>query len=274
MRGLCFLLWVPLLPLGCGGGAGPSGPILSPAQRPPGAAAPAPSEGASTVLDAPVSFSVVGGSIQDDPAIDALVAPFRARLGEEIQQVIGETTGVLSKAVPEGTLGNFATDALLWSANANASEPVQMALTNNGGLRVPIGPGAITVGQMYELMPFENMLTVLVLTGSQVQLLCDQLAGMRGEPIAGFSFRIEAEGDLRVARDILVGGVPLNPDAQYRLATNDYLANGGGTLTPLHSPVAREDLPVLIRDAFIDYVRYLGVIEPRLEGRITGGIGR
>ncbi len=114
-------------------------------------------------------FSVVEDSIQDDPAIEAMVATFRDRMGEEIRQVIGETTGMLSKAVPEGTLGNFATDAMLWSANAHCPDPVHMALTNNGGLRVPIGAGPITLGQMYELMPFENMLSVLVLTGSQVQ---------------------------------------------------------------------------------------------------------
>jgi 2',3'-cyclic-nucleotide 2'-phosphodiesterase (5'-nucleotidase family) len=209
----------------------------------------------------------------DDPEIEAMVAPFRERMGEEIRQVIGETTGMLSKALPEGTLGNFATDAMLWAANAGTSHPVQMALTNNGGLRVPIGPGPITVGQIYELMPFDNMLSVLVLNGSQVQDLCDQLADRRGEPIAGFSFRIESLGDRRFARDILVGGVPLDPAAEYRLATNDYMANGGESLSPLQAPLAREDLPVLLRDAFIAYVRHVGVIEPKLEGRITGGIG-
>jgi 2',3'-cyclic-nucleotide 2'-phosphodiesterase (5'-nucleotidase family) len=261
MRGLWIFLWAPLLPLGCGGGGGPSGSVPSPA-------------GALTVLDAPVSFSVVEGSIQDDPVIEAMVAPFRARMGEEIQQVIGESTGMLSKAVPEGTLGNFATDAMLWAANARIPEPAHMALTNNGGLRVPIIAGPITMGQMYELMPFENMLSVLVLSGSQVQVLCDQLADVRGEPIAGFSFRIEVDGSNRVARDVMVGSKPLDLEAEYRLVTNDYMANGGDSPSVLQSPVAREDLPVLLRDAFIDYVRYLGVIEPKLEGRITGGIGR
>ncbi len=246
----------------------------SPAEIPWEAVAPSSPAGDLAVLETPVSFSIVEESVQDDPRIEAIVAPFRDRMGEEIQQVIGEATGMLSKAVPEGTLGNFSTDAMLWAANARIPEPAHMALTNNGGLRVPIGPGPITIGQMYELMPFENMLSVLVLTGSQLQALCDQLAERRGEPIAGFSFRIEVEGDNRVARDIMVGGKPLEMEAEYRLVTNDYMANGGESLSPLQSPVAREDLPVLLRDAFIDYVRHLGVIEPKLEGRITGGIGR
>ena len=206
MRGPWILLWTPILIFGCGGGANPPELAPSPAEVPSEAAAPSSPAGNLAVLETPVSFSVVEGSIQDDPRIEAIVAPFRARMGAEIQQVIGEATGMLSKAVPEGTLGNFSTDAMLWAANARIPKPAHMALTNNGGLRVPIGPGPITIGQMYELMPFENMLSVLVLTGSQLQALCDQLAERRGEPIAGFSFRIEVEGGDRVARDIMVGG--------------------------------------------------------------------
>jgi len=235
----------------------------------------APDTGAGTleVLQAPVSFTAVSGEVPDDPRLDSLVAPFRRRMGEEIQEVIGETTDVLSKAVPEGTLGDFAADAMLWAANRAMSDPVQMALTNNGGLRVPIPPGPITVEKMYELMPFENMLSVLVLSGAQVRRLCDELAAARGEPIAGFAFRIVQEGNVRVARDIRVGGIPLDPGAEYRLVTNDYMANGGEGYSQLQSPVAREDLPILLRDAFIAYVREVGVIRPKLEGRITGGIG-
>ena len=219
-----------------------------------------------------VSGTVVADSIGDDPAMEALVAPFRNRMGEEIRQVIGEASVVLAKSLPEGTLGNFATDAMLWAARRESVGPVHMALTNNGGLRVPIPPGSITVGQMFELMPFENMLSVLTLSGTQVQELADAVAARRGEPIAGFSFRIEVFGADRVARDVLVDGTPLDPEAKYRLVTNDYMANGGEELAPLLNPVAREDLPVLLRDAFISYVREKQVINVEIEGRITGGI--
>ncbi len=273
MRGFWLLLSAVLLPFGCGGSPGTPGTAPSPAPLRPEGAPPASLAEELGVLDSPTSFSAVNGSIQDDSRIEALVAPFRARMGEEIQQVIGEATGILSKAVPEGTLGNFAADAMLWAANSLIPAPAHMALTNNGGLRVPIGSGPITTGQMYELMPFENMLSILVLTGLQVQKLCNELAEKMGEPIAGFSFHIGVEDDHRVAQDIMVQGKPLDREAEYLLVTNDYLANGGESLSTLQSPVAREDLPVLLRDAFIDYVKHLGVIEPKMEGRITGGIG-
>lgn len=252
--------------LECTGGGAPASPP-----------APGMELGDATASSGPeirITHTVVADSIREDREIESLVAPFRNRMGDEIRQVIGEAAVPLAKAVPEGTLGNFATDAMLWAARRQLAEPVHMAMTNNGGLRVPIAPGPITVGQMFELMPFENMLSVLTLSGAQIQELADQLAAMRGEPIAGFSFRIGAEGDGRVARDLLIDGAPVDPAAEYRLVTNDYLANGGDAPTPIHEPLAREDLPILLRDALIAYVREMGVIDVELEGRITGGIGR
>jgi 2',3'-cyclic-nucleotide 2'-phosphodiesterase (5'-nucleotidase family) len=254
-----------LLVQGCVGTA-PRPPVFPPSPAASGRG------GALAVDEVRISETVVADSIEDDPGMEALVAPFRNRMGEETRQVIGEASGVLAKSIPEGTLGNFATDAMLWAARRESAGPVQMALTNNGGLRIPIPPGPITVGQMFELMPFENMLSVLTLTGSQVQALADALAARRGEPIAGFSFRIEVSGGDRVARDILVDGALLDPKAEYRLVTNDYMANGGEELAPLLNPVAREDLPVLVRDAFISYVRDKRVIDVEIGGRITGGI--
>ena len=278
MRGRKNKPWIPglflpfLLFQGCaGGGAAVSGPH-------PGDSAPKPTSplqaGGEEFPASSITFTVVADSVADDPTLEALVAQFRDRMGEEVRQVIGEALVPLAKAVPEGTLGNFATDAMLWAARREMSHPIHMAMTNNGGLRVPIAPGPITVGQMFELMPFENKLSVLTLSGSQVQELADELADRRGQPIAGFSFHIVLVGEIRVARDVLVGGAPLDPAAEYRIVTNDYLANGGEDLASLLDPRDREDLPVLLRDALIDYVREMGQIRSEIEGRITGGIGR
>jgi 2',3'-cyclic-nucleotide 2'-phosphodiesterase (5'-nucleotidase family) len=192
-------------------------------------------------------------------------------MADRISEVIGEANGLFTEARPEGSLGNFAADAVLEVARANYPEPVDMALVNNGGLRIPIAAGPITVGQMFELMPFENLISILLLEGSTVRALADQIARRRGEPVAGFSFRIVEVGGERRAVDIEVGGEPLVSDRLYRLATSDFLASAGDDLSALLSARSREDLPILIRDAFIAYIREHGSIEPRVEGRITMG---
>ena len=271
-----FLLSSVLASGGCTGPASPGpGAILSPGPSP--AAEEAGTETGPTgdlqVLEAPVTFTVLSDSVPADPETEALLSPYRSQLRERTEEVIGRAAVLLSKAQPEGTLGNFAADAMLRAARERVAEPVHMALTNNGGLRVSIPPGPITVGRIYELMPFENRLSILVLSGEQVLELAHQVAAVGGEPIAGFSFRIHRGAEVPRARDVTVGGKPVEPGARYRLVTNDYLASGGGNLTPLHHPLAREDLPLLLRDAFMEYVREEGVVQPTLEGRIEGGVG-
>lgn len=272
IRGSKTFLLASLLPMSCGGPL-PRVSAPTPADLPVEAGQPEEAPAALAVVESPVTFSAIDSSLAQDPDLEALVAPFRVRMGEEIDEVIGEAAGVLSKSVPEGTLGNFATDAMLWAANQLPEGVAELALTNNGGLRVPVGAGPITVGKMFELMPFENRLSILVLSGTRVRELCHQIAEKRGEPIAGFSFRIAVEDGRRVAQDIRVGGEPVDPDAEYRLVTNDYMANGGDSFGALENPLARIDLPTLLRDAFIAYVGHVKIVEPRMEGRITGGIG-
>jgi 2',3'-cyclic-nucleotide 2'-phosphodiesterase (5'-nucleotidase family) len=151
---------------------------------------------------------------------------------------------------------------------------VDVAVVNNGGLRIPVPAGPITVGQMYELMPFENTISVVTLTGVQIEALAQDIAARGGEPTAGFSFHILTEEERLVAIDIEVGGEPVDRLRRYRVATPNYLADGGDELWTLTAAEERVDLPVLVRDAFIAFVRERRIIEPVVEGRITGEVRR
>ncbi|MEQ9105022.1 MAG: 5'-nucleotidase [Rhodothermales bacterium] len=204
-------------------------------------------------------YLTVVDTLRMDPELEALVEPYREDMAEEVSRVIGHATATLTKDSPEGTLGNMAADAMLHAISAD------IAITNNGGLRVPLAEGPITVGHMFELMPFENMLVVLHLTGEQVLALANDLAATNGEPVAGISLEI-AEGG--TARNVRVAGQPVEPGRTYRVATSDYLANGGGNMPALWLDVHREEPFVTLRDAFIAYVQSRGTIEPVLEGRI------
>ena len=224
----------------------------------------------STAVGTPVpgvTFTTITDSLAADPGLESLVTPFRAEMSTLTAEVIGTTPRELTSGRPEGTLGNFAADALLWSARRHADRPVHIALTNNGGLRTTVGPGDITVGRMFELMPFENMVVLIELTAAEVDSLATQLARNGGDPIAGFELVIDAAGER--AESVTIGGSPLHPDSSYTLATSDYLANGGGPYTILWSVTRRRELPLLLRDAFIEYVHDRGTIDPQLDGRIT-----
>ena len=213
-----------------------------------------------------VSYTETTASLPPDPEVEAIISPFRSELQTSIEEVIGEATDQLDKRRAfESTLGNMAADAMLHVINNYVDDPVDIALTNNGGLRVPIQEGPITVGKIFELMPFENMMVILEFDAAGVDSMAQQIARRSGA-IAGLSFKVDTL--TYTAFDIQVNNQPLDNESVYRVVTSDYLANGGGGVTILHTPMNRTDLPILLRDAFIEYIREKNTITPTLDGRI------
>lgn len=215
------------------------------------------------------SFRVIDGRVGPDTALLAELSPYRTQVAATVAEVLAVAPERLVKARPESALGALASDAILAAARQRSDHPVQMAMLNHGGLRAPIAAGDVTMGAIYELMPFENAVSVLQLTGTKVLELADQIASRGGEPIAGFSFVID--GPDGGARDVLVDGSPVQPDARYWLATADFIANGGGGFSALADPLAREDFDHLVRDAIIEYVREVKRLPTRAPDRIRVG---
>jgi len=209
-------------------------------------------------------FLTVVDTLADDPSLDALVQPYRNDLQGEMSRVIGSTTVALQKDSPEGLLGNVAADAMLFAVRESGAKPADVAVTNNGGLRIPLAPGPITVGHVFELMPFENELVILSMPGRELLDLADDLAGAGGEPVAGLSLEISPDG----ADDVRVQGDPVDSLAVYRVVTSDYLANGGGRLPALWSDAARTIPGIKLRDAIISYIEHMNELSPSIEGRI------
>jgi 2',3'-cyclic-nucleotide 2'-phosphodiesterase (5'-nucleotidase family) len=143
-------------------------------------------------------------------------------------------------------------DALLQAAQLQ-DRHVEAAILNYGGIRLPyIASGVITVGKIYELMPFDNQLTVIEIPGDTLIRFCDYMALAKGWPVSGISFAIKD----RKAINILVNGQPVQANKVYKIATNDYLANGGDYCSFL-TQLKRSTTSLLIRDVCIDYVKDL-----------------
>lgn len=202
--------------------------------------------------------------IAPDAEIAAHVQPYAEDLDRVMNRQITISTAVMPVAQPESALGNLAADILRSEATRLSGMDIDIALMNHRGLRIPLPEGPITVRTLFELMPFENNITLLNFTGVQIQQLADELAAYGGEPISGM--RMFIDGDR--GRDVTVDGAPLDPDATYWVATNVWMANGGGDMPTLWEPLERIDLPALIRESFIDYLSQKEQIVPYVDGRI------
>lgn len=203
-------------------------------------------------------------TIDSDPDMSALIAQYAKDLDRVLDRQLTVSTAVMPVEQPESAIGNLCADILLSEARRHSGKEIDIALMNHRGLRITLPKGPITVRTIFELMPFENNITLLKFTGAQIQQLAHEIAAYGGEPISGMRMRIDGEQ----GRDVTVGDEPLDPEATYWLATNVWMANGGGEMPTLWEPQERIDLPALIRDSFIEYLDQLDKIEPQLDGRI------
>jgi 2',3'-cyclic-nucleotide 2'-phosphodiesterase (5'-nucleotidase family) len=100
-------------------------------------------------------------------------------------------------------------------------------------------------------MPFENMVTVLTISGSSTKKMFEYIAKKNGMPVSGA--RLGIKNDKPV--DILINGSPLDTNRNYRVVTSDYLADGGDNMDFLINPVSKKPLNIKLRDMIIDYLR-------------------
>lgn len=212
-------------------------------------------------------YGVFAGRAKPDSAAQVLIKPFRDSLSARMDVVIGTSEMELVKQQPESTLGNFCADAILdYTLTLLPEKRIHASVINYGGLRIPALPkGEITVGKIYELMPFDNFITVVWISGDSLQSLCNTIAAAGGWPVAGLSFRIEN----KKAVDIKVQNAPVVTSSEYGIVVSDYLANGGDNMTMLRTD-KMTTTGVFMRDALINYIKSLDKpITVSLEQRIV-----
>jgi 2',3'-cyclic-nucleotide 2'-phosphodiesterase (5'-nucleotidase family) len=174
---------------------------------------------------------------------------------------------------PESPLSNFISDMLLKFGQQYAKEKlnnvlVDFSLANNGGLRTSIPAGEIMVRNIYELLPFENELVLLNLSGVQIAALADHIVSRGGEGVGGITFGMKGQK----AVNILIQGKPLIPNATYWMITNDYVANGGDGMKILKEASGRIETGEKIRDVVLDGLKQMKANNQHVSAKTDGRI--
>src|SRR5690606_17639066 len=111
----------------------------------------------------------VSAEIDADADVAAMIQPYKTELDKTMNEVIGYSEVELVKQRGESTLGNFVADAMLKKSIEAYGKDIDMAAITIGGLRNPLPEGKIMLKAVYELMPFENSVYVLKLSGVQAK---------------------------------------------------------------------------------------------------------
>jgi 5'-nucleotidase len=243
-----------------------------------GAVVPAGSAGYEAIRAA-MAASASAVIYPDDPEVRKRLDVYSRPIQEMMATVIGRADQELRRVNNAGP-GPLVADAMLWKTrNAGAV----IALQNPGGVRKDIPAGEVTIGSVYELLPFGNTLVLLDLSGLELKAALEdavehQLANGSKEPylyVSGVSFQIDvpaAKGqriqDLKVV-DLSGAAVPVRPEQKYRIVTNNYLADGGDGMKVLKNASGfRSDTGFSDAEMFMEFIRNKGVIRNPEDTRI------
>ena len=214
-----------------------------------------------------------------DPGMQAFEQSYAKQLDASFSKVLGKSVVALDAVekdvrARETNLGDFIADAV---RSATRSD---VGIMNGGGIRTdrsyPAGP--VTKKDIYAILPFGNKVVAVKASGKQLAAALENgvsqiqdLAG-RFPQVSGVSFTLDpkAPAGQRVS-DIMVDGKPLDPNATYTVAINDYMYGGGDGYTMfkgLPTTVSPSEGP-LLAEVVANAVQADGTIAPKTDGRIT-----
>lgn len=186
-----------------------------------------------------------------DTSYISFLEPYKKAVEKEMALVIGYAPDSMHVSAPECTMLNWATETLWQAAKEVYHGEVDMAVMNMGGMRCEWPAGNITVGNVFELMPFDNILVVLTLRGEDILALCQSFATYGGQGVAGL--RMKAIGGKLI--EVTIGGKEVDPQKIYTLATSDYLSGGTDHMDALKKHIECWNSDVLIRDLYVEAVK-------------------
>lgn len=232
-----------------------------------------------------VNHQVLWNAVSPAADVAALVAKYRDLAAPLANVVIGKVTADITRianAAGESALGDVIADAQLAATADPATGGAVVAFMNPGGIRADIFyaeisggelPGEVTYGEAFKVQPFGNYLTTMTLTGAQIDALLEQqfVAGHRLQVSHGFTYSWSASapvGSKVDAATIMIGGIPIDPGASYRVTMNSFLADGGDGFSVFTLGTDRIT-GIIDLDALIAYFGTNSPVAPGPQNRIT-----
>lgn len=216
-----------------------------------------------------------------DQAVLALVANYENRL----EKILAGTTGYAEVPLDataarkrETNLGDLVADIMRAVSGADA------AIVNGGGIRASIPAGPILLRDIYSALPFDNYIVAVKLTGAAIRQALEHGVARLGKgsgafpQVSGIAFSYDpaAPPGARVG-EIRIGDGVLDPEREYTVATNDYLAAGGDGYTVFAEAAGTEghgekvvynDSGRMLREVVAAWLKEKGTIRQPVGNRI------
>jgi 5'-nucleotidase len=213
----------------------------------------------------PVSF--LGKPIRPVRSFDQKLKVFRRSIAHLQRIRLGHAAQDLSnQASLDSPVGNLVTDAM------RAAEPgIQVAMYNSGGLRTSIPKGVVTFGRIYEVVPFDNSLVKVTLTGRQIREILEHGLSTRYGVMEISGIRVlidlDAEAGKRCLSIQTEDGQDIRDDLLYVVGTNEFVLNGGDGYFTFARGQDVQHTHTLIRELVARYIKHVKTVAPQMGGR-------
>ena len=222
-------------------------------------------------VDTKTERIAIDPSLEEDVEITNFIEPYKNHLNATLDSVIAYNPNTLDKNDGDlnTALGNLMADAVFELSNpifnARTGKNIDFVLLNHGGIRAQLPKGNITARSAYNLMPFENEVVVVELTGKKVKEMIRYLAkAKRAHPVSGINLKSDSNFNIYSAQ---VGGKNIDENRNYFVATSDYLQQGGDNMNFFSNPVNIYQIDYKIRNALIDYFHKVDTITTKIDNR-------
>jgi 5'-nucleotidase len=201
--------------------------------------------------------------------LDSLTHQVVAKVGQDLLHIRRPGRHSSGQDLPHGSqIAPHVSQSMYYKANLVGLD-VDLALVNGGGVRQDLLAGDLTVGDIYTLLPFENTVIVLTMTGDQIKRGLEYGVGPEEGAFpypAGLRYTCDqtrASGD-RITRMEVQGPdgawTPVDPRASYRVAVSSFVAGGGDGNAVFMEPTERYDTGFVDAEVFSDYAAAQGIL--------------
>lgn len=182
----------------------------------------------------------------------------KRELGKKTEEIIGFCPVELNTFIPQSPLTNFLADAIVAIGDQychdNGLDSVDFAVLNNGGIRTSLPAGNITIGNLYEVSPFENYIVIVEIKGSEVSKIFKRFTSKKCEPTSK-QVNISYLGDY--VCKVQLDGQAIDPEKTYRMVTLDFIANGGDDILKDIEIRNVVHTGIIGRNGYINYIKEL-----------------
>lgn len=215
----------------------------------------------------------IDSSLVLDSLITLKIKPYKDKMVTEINTIISYTPKNLTRTDGklQSSLGNLLADLCYRRANPifNKAEGknIDFALFNYGGIRAGINRGNVTNKHAFELMPFENNLVIVELSGAKIQelisyFIAENIAHPLSEQVKLTLFQDNTY-------ELLINKKKFDTTKNYFVLTSDYLQNGGDRMTFFKNPISICKTEYKLRHAIIDEFKSLDTLFAKTDQRIV-----